>query len=91
VFVFSPSSPSATQPVFFNAGQSAPGPRRTISTYRWSFGDGDTGSGRTVTHRYDEEGTYTVLLTVTDDVGQRSTATALVTVCPVGGCEEEDP
>ena len=91
LFVFSPAAPNVGQTVFFNAGQSAPGPRRTISTYRWNFGDGDTGSGRTATHRYDDAGVYAVLLTVTDDVGQRSTATASVTVCPIGGCDVAEP
>jgi hypothetical protein len=39
----------------------------TIVSYDWHFGDGDTGSGVTVTHVYSSEGSYTVMLTVTDD------------------------
>jgi PKD repeat protein len=38
-----------------------------LLTYTWVFGDGNTGSGVTVTHTYADEGTYTVKLTVTDD------------------------
>ena len=91
VFVFSPAAPNAGQTIFFNAGQSAPGPRRSIASYRWNFGDGRTASGSTVTHVYTLAGAYSVVLTVTDDVGQRSTATILLTICPVGGCAAEEP
>ena len=90
IFVSSPGEPIAGKSVFFNAGQSTAGPGRSIVSYRWNFGDGDTGSGVTRSHTYDEEGTFVVVLTVTDDVGQKATASGTVTVCPVGGCEEEE-
>lgn len=35
-------------------------------TYAWDFGDGDTGDGAIVSHKYDTTGTFTVTLTVTD-------------------------
>ncbi|RMG82453.1 MAG: PKD domain-containing protein, partial [Bacteroidetes bacterium] len=38
----------------------------TITSYTWDFGDGNTGSGATVTHSYGSSGTYTVSLTVSD-------------------------
>ncbi len=44
-------------------------PDGTIVMYEWSFGDGNTGIGETVSHHYDEVGTYTATLTVTDDFG----------------------
>ena len=40
-----------------------------INTYRWSMGDGIVLEGETVTHQYDESGSYQVLLTVIDDSG----------------------
>jgi len=45
-------------------GSSSTGRGRFISA-EWDFGDGDTGSGLTVTHPYATEDTYSVKLTVT--------------------------
>lgn len=39
----------------------------TIESYVWDFGDGHTGSGVAPSHVYDDSGSYTVTLTVTDD------------------------
>ena len=44
-------------------------PDGTIVLYEWDFGDENTGSGEMVSHHYDEVGTYTATLTVTDDFG----------------------
>jgi len=44
-----------------------------IVSWHWSFGDGTTASGSIVTHVYTDVGTYTVLLTVTDDDGATDT------------------
>jgi PKD repeat protein len=41
----------------------------TVASYAWAFGDGTTGTGRTVDHAYAKAGTYAVSLTVTDDKG----------------------
>jgi PKD repeat protein len=41
--------------------------QHTIITYEWDFGDGGTASGAVVSHSYAGPGTYTVILTVTDD------------------------
>jgi PKD repeat protein len=39
----------------------------TIQAYSWEFGDGATGSGKTVSHTYARPGSYPVSLTVTDN------------------------
>ncbi len=38
-------------------------------SYAWDFGDGTTGTGRTVSHTYDDAGTYNAVLTVSDGKG----------------------
>jgi endonuclease YncB( thermonuclease family) len=50
----------------------------TITSYDWTFGDGTTASGSTVSHAYDRPGSYDATLTVTDDDG--ATATDSVTI-----------
>ena len=41
----------------------------TIVSWDWDFGDSNSGAGETVSHTYAVAGTYTVMLTVTDDLG----------------------
>jgi len=48
----------------------------TIVSYSWDFGDGNTGSGVTPMHTYLTNGTFTVTLIVTDDIGDTGTATS---------------
>ena len=50
----------------------------SVTDYAWDFGDGVTAGGETVTHIYENAGTYTVTLTVTDDKGGTDTVTAQV-------------
>jgi hypothetical protein len=53
-----------------------------ISSYRWDFGDGTTGSGATTTHTYSTRANLTaaVTLTVTDVGGLTSSKQQLVTI-----------
>jgi PKD repeat protein len=78
-FTHSPSSPQVSETVYFNASQSSD-PDGTITSYQWDFGDGSSGSGVTITHSYTGAGTYTVLLTVTDDTGNQASVSKTVTV-----------
>lgn len=75
-FTFSPTSPTINQDVSFNASSS------TVSngTYAWDFGNGQTGTGVTVTNRFQQGGTFTVTLTVTSDSRQTSTSSRTITV-----------
>jgi PKD repeat protein len=81
-FVFSPTAPKINQTVFFNGTGSTAGAGHQIVKYDWDFGAGSKRSGTdgTVSKTYDDPGTYNVVLTVTDEVGQTGQATRTVTV-----------
>jgi parallel beta-helix repeat protein len=78
-----PSSGRAPLAVTADAsGSSDPG-STPIDSYRFDFGDGTTTgpqAGATAQHTYQEAGTYTVEVTVTDTAGNSSAATTQVTV-----------
>jgi large repetitive protein len=69
-FTFSPSAPTAEQAVFFDGSSSVAPAGNPIASYSWDFGDGETGSGRLVTHAYDEPGNYRATLTIADQSGR---------------------
>jgi PKD repeat protein len=55
-------------------------PDGAITNYSWSFGDGSTGSGPTMSHTYPTDGPYTVTLTVYDNSGATSSQSTTVHV-----------
>ncbi len=63
---------------FSSAGSSDPD--GWIASYRWAFGDGGTSDLPSPTHTYATHGTYTALLTVTDEAGLTGMSTVVVTV-----------
>ncbi len=77
LFTFSPSAPGVGETVFFNGSTSLPGVgHATITSYRWTFGDGGTASGANVTHAFATSGSYAVQLSVTDESGLSATSAA---------------
>jgi len=79
LFLYSPANPTPGAVVTFNAAASYD-PDGTIASYAWTFGDGWSGWGMVASHPYASAGTYTVTLTVTDNVGAPAVATQTVQV-----------
>jgi hypothetical protein len=77
VFTATPSEGSAPLSVAFDASDSYD-PDGFVRSYRWSFGDGTSGSGMYVTHLFAQPGTYTVQLTVEDRRQVSTTATVVI-------------
>lgn len=69
------------QSVQFDASESGD-PDGEIVRYEWAFGDGTTAtrSMPTVSHAYDEPGTYTVALRITDDSGDTAIVRKSITI-----------
>jgi chitodextrinase len=51
-----------------------------VLTYAWTFGDGSSATGVTVSHTYQQAGTFTVRLIVTDTGGLADTTSTTATV-----------
>lgn len=65
-FTVDPSNGSLTTVLTFD-GSGSTDPDGNIVSYGWDFGDGRTGQGRRVTHKYTTVGEYEAHLTVTDN------------------------
>ena len=78
--VASPSQVLIGEDVNFTAITDDPDGR--VRRFVWNFGDGETASSsrNTITHDYDSAGSFTVILTITDDQGNVSTCQTSVTV-----------
>ena len=75
--IFSPTSPVVNTNTYFVAaatGGTAP------YTYKWSFGDGSTGTSAAPIHQYGTSGVYTVSLTVTDSASGSYSTSRSVTI-----------
>ena len=82
-----PNEAGQDEPVHFDAGGSYQelngSPESAHLSYTWDFGDGTTGSGRRVYHRYSRTGVYLSKLTVTGANGKSATMTLPITVVPI--------
>lgn len=75
-----PGSASPGSAFTFDGSRSTDPDDGDTLTYAWSFDDGATGIGATVTHVFNTPGTHTGTLTVTDPTGLASKQQATVTV-----------
>jgi uncharacterized membrane protein len=80
-FTYQPTDPKVQETVSFV--DSSEDPDGTIVSWQWDFGDGDTSITEDPTHQYDQDGTYTVTLEVTDDSGEPDTTSVTITVSKV--------
>lgn len=83
-FVTSPTNARVAETVNFNGSASSVPPGRQIETWQWDFGDGTSTSttSPTTNHVYTVAKTYTVVLTVTDDIGRRASTSITITINP---------
>jgi PKD repeat protein len=82
-FVFSPTNPGPGQSINFDASQSTADPGHSVVQYQWNWGDGTaltTSNSALASHTFAAEANYVVVLTVTDDQGQKGVTTVTVTV-----------
>jgi PKD repeat protein len=84
-FTVSPTPVNFNVASIFDASTSVPGTGATaIASYAWTFGDGSSGTGKTVSHTYTQStspgNAYNVTLTVTNDRGLSNSTTQAVKV-----------
>jgi len=65
-------------------GSGSSDPDGTIVAYEWDFGDGATATGVTATHKY-SSGTYTAVLTITDNSGATASTSEQIDAGGGGG------
>ena len=76
-----PSSGDEAETLFFSA--TGTDVAADTLTFSWDFGDGGTATGTNVTHVYDDNATYTVTLTLTDEDGGSATTSANIAIANV--------
>lgn len=82
-FTADPLSGEAPLFVLFDATESSD-PDGAVVSYNWDFGDGNAENGKIAAHDYEFPGTYTVNLTVTDDLNATDKAMGTITATQIG-------
>ena len=79
-WIFSPTNPVVGDTIFFNADAVKPAAGHQLVQFTWNFGDGTTASGFQTTHVFAVAATYNVVLSATDDAGQKTVLNKTITV-----------
>jgi len=69
------------------SGANSYSPDSEISSYIWTFGDGNEASGASVFHRFDHPGDHLITLTVTDELGKSASSEYLL---EIGEVEQDE-
>ncbi|MBN1858525.1 PKD domain-containing protein [Candidatus Bipolaricaulota bacterium] len=77
-FTFAPEAPNDAEDALFVA--EATDPDGEVASISWSFGDGTSATGESVTHGFPDNGIYTVMLFVSDDDGSVASCSQEVAV-----------
>jgi PKD repeat protein len=92
-FDVTPTAPERGQPARFDASRTTDEGVACLDkcTYVWEFGDGNSATGRIVSHTYSSGRAFTVTLTVTDPAGSTASIVRVVNVsavaAPTGGVD----
>ena len=81
-FTYSPNNPKIDQTIYFDASHSYD-LEGEITRYHWDFGDGSTGAGKLISHKYNDFGIYPVTLTVWDEKNASSSITKNIIISGV--------
>jgi len=79
---YSPQKPGVNETITFDSSASVY-PEVSFLSWDWDFGDCSTGDGKVITHSYSSLGSYTVKLTITDDRGDKRSASIVVQLVPL--------
>lgn len=79
LFTATPTSGGVPLKVQFDASASYDPNDGSIVSYRWDFGDGNTGQGKTLSHVYTTAGIRSAVLTVRNSAGIEASATTQIT------------
>jgi PKD repeat protein len=82
---FVASSTQGSAPLSINFDASASTDEGSIAAFNWDFGDGTKTSGISSSHTFEQAGTFTVRLTVTDNQGLSDNAETLIQVLGADG------
>jgi hypothetical protein len=72
--------PYAKDSISFNSSDSSTKPGTQITSYHWDFGDGNNSTDANPTHTYNDDGIYTVNLTIQNNISDSNSTIKTITV-----------